>query len=111
MYATIIERMYEIGILRAMGLKQREMRSMLMSEAITITRSSGSLGMAIGIVIAYLLTNVMAEITEVPTIITISASTLASTYLVSLIICIIGMYAITYPIHKWSIVEILCYTF
>ena len=25
--------MYEIGILRAMGLKQREMRSMLMSEA------------------------------------------------------------------------------
>lgn len=111
MYSTIIERMFEIGILRAMGMKPYEVRLMLMAEAITVMVSSGSLGAIIGWFIAYLLQTNVALLTELPVITTINLGTLLSTFAVSIGISIIGMYFITRKVHKMKIMEVLRQTF
>ncbi len=111
MYSTIIERMFEIGILRAMGMKPYEVRLMLMAEAVTVMISSGSLGAIIGWFIAYLLQTNVALLTELPVVTTINIGTLISTFAVSIGISIIGMYFITRKVHKMKIMEVLRQTF
>lgn len=111
MYATMLERMFELGILRTMGLKSYEVRTMLMIEAITIMLAAGTMGMLIGILISYLLMTNMAILTEMPVVVALNISTLAMTYLWSIGICIVGMWLITQRVKNWSIVEILRHTF
>ncbi len=111
MYSTLLERMYEIGILRAIGLKPHEVRSMFMYESITVMLSSGSLGAITGWFIAYLMQTNIAILTETPVITTVSIPTLLVTFLVSILLSIIGMYFITRKIYKWSIIDVLRSTF
>ena len=111
MYSTLLERMFEIGILRAMGLKPYEVRSLFIAEAVTIMISSGSLGAIIGWFIAYLMNTVVSIITEMPASLAVSISTLLSTFLVSIAISVVGMYIITAKVKKWSIIDILRSTF
>jgi ABC-type antimicrobial peptide transport system permease subunit len=111
MYSTLLERMYEIGIMRAMGLKQREVRSMLMCESLTVMLSAGSLGMLIGIFIAYLLVSIVSIITELPSILTINYSTLAWTFLTSIGVGIVGIWAITWRTRKWRVIDTLHFSF
>ncbi|UYP47871.1 hypothetical protein NEF87_004156 [Candidatus Lokiarchaeum ossiferum] len=111
MYSTLMERMYEIGIMRAMGLKPHEMRSMLMFEAVTVMLSSGSLGAVVGWLIAYLMQTNVAIISEMPVVTAVNIGTLLSTFLVSITISIVGMFFITRKVEKWSIIEVLRSTF
>ncbi len=107
MYSTLLERMFEIGILRAMGLKPYEVRNLLIAESLTIMLSAGSAGMGIGILVAYLLQTNVAVITEMPVVVSLNLGTLASTFLVSIAVSIVGMIFITRKVRKWRVVDIL----
>ncbi len=111
MYSTIIERMFEIGILRSLGMKPYEVRLMLMAEAVTIMISSGSLGAIIGWFIAYLMQTNVSMLTELPVVTAVNVGTLVSTFLISIGISIVGMFFITRKIHKMNIMEVLRQTF
>ncbi|MHA1612063.1 MAG: ABC transporter permease [Promethearchaeota archaeon] len=111
MYSTIIERLFEIGILRAMGMKPFEVRAMLMAEAVTIMISSGSLGAIIGWFIAYLMQTNVSILTELPVVTAVNVGTLVSTFLISIGISIVGMFVITQKIHKMKIMEVLRQSF
>ena len=111
MYSTLIERMFEIGILRAMGMKPFEVRNLLIAESLTIMLSAGSCWMGIGIFVAYLLQTNVAIITEMPVIVALNFGTLASTFLVSIAVSVIGMIFITRKVRKWQIIDILRTTF
>jgi len=84
MYSTLLERMFEIGILRAMGLKSIDVRYMLMAESFTVMMSSGTLGAIVGWFIAYLLQINVSTLTEIPIVSAINVGTLLSTYLISI---------------------------
>jgi len=99
--------MFEIGILRAMGMKPHEVRNLLVAESLTIMLSAGSCGMGIGVFVAYLLQSNVAVITEMPVIVSINVGTLVSTFLVSIAISVFGMILITRKVRKWKVVEIL----
>lgn len=111
MYSTMLERMYEIGILRAMGLRQNEVRGMLMAESLTLMISSGSLGTIIGVFIAYLLMSTVGLITELPTVLTVNWGTLALTYLISIGVGIVGILGITWRTRKWRVIDTLRFSF
>jgi len=111
MYSTLLERMFEIGILRAMGLKPIEVRYMLMAESFTVMMSSGTLGAIVGWFIAYLLQINVSTLTEIPIVSAINVGTLLSTYLISIGISVIGMIIITRKVEKMSIIDVLRSTF
>ena len=107
MYSTILERMFELGILRAMGLKPAELRNMLMAEAVTILLSSGSMGAVVGWFIAWMLETNMSVITEIPAVTAVNMGTLASTFLFSVGVSIIGMFFITRKVEKMQVIDVL----
>ena len=103
--------MFEIGILRAMGLKPIDVRYLLMAESFTVMMSSGTLGAIVGWFIAYLLQVNVSALTEIPIVSAINVGTLLSTYLISIGISVIGMIIITRKVEKMSIIDVLRSTF
>ncbi|MHA1732260.1 MAG: ABC transporter permease, partial [Promethearchaeota archaeon] len=94
MYATILERTLEIGIVRAMGMKAFEVRRMFLVESMCTMLAAGIMGTVIGSVIAYLLASQTALLTEVPVLFTPPWGTIFRVFFISISLCIVGMYGI-----------------
>ncbi|MHA1898746.1 MAG: ABC transporter permease, partial [Promethearchaeota archaeon] len=110
-YSSLLERMFEVGLLRAMGLRSSNVRGIFIAESLISMLAAGTLGMLIGVFIAYMLVSNAGMITEMPTPFTIEVGTLIRTYLISITISVIGVIFITRKIKKWSIMDIFRQTF
>ncbi|MHA1784528.1 MAG: ABC transporter permease, partial [Candidatus Helarchaeota archaeon] len=111
MYAVMLERKFEIGILRALGMKIRNVRNLFLIESIIVLLSSGSVGMIIGVYCAYLLETNISLITELPVMFVIPMDTLIRVFIISIAAGIIGMYLILIKLSKQTIMEIFRQTF
>lgn len=67
MYATVLERKTEIGVLKALGMRPRMLFRMFAGESITLLLASGGIGAVTGFVLAYLLVSVQELASEIPT--------------------------------------------
>ncbi|MCP4761800.1 MAG: ABC transporter permease [archaeon] len=106
MYSTLLERMFEVGLLRSMGLKTRSVRMMFIVESLVMMIGAGTMGLFIGTTIAYLMVSNVAIITEMPTPFVIDLITMSRTYLLAISVCVLGVILITRKIGKWSIMDI-----
>jgi ABC-type antimicrobial peptide transport system permease subunit len=111
MYSTMLERMFEIGMLRSLGMRRRNVQGQFMSESMIMMLASGTLGLFIGNFIAWAMVSNIAIISEMPTPWTLDLGMLIRTYLISVGVCIAGIYAITNKIRKWTIMDIFRQTF
>ncbi|MFX0134366.1 MAG: ABC transporter permease, partial [Candidatus Hodarchaeota archaeon] len=112
MYAIILERKFEIGILRSMGMKARNVRNMFLIESMIILLSSGIMGTIIGTFTAYLLETTMGLMTEMPVIFTIPMDVLLRVFILSITFAFLGTYAILIKyFYKKSIMDIFRQTF
>ncbi len=112
MYAVIIERKFEIGILRSMGMKNRNVRNMFLIESMIILLSAGIMGTIIGTYTGYLLQTNMGLMTEMPTIFTLPIDTLLRVFILSISFAFIGTYVILVKFfYKKSIMDIFRQTF
>lgn len=67
MYASVLERKAEIGVLKALGMRPRLLFRMFAGEAMTLLLASGGIGAAAGFILAYLLISVQELVSEIPT--------------------------------------------
>ena len=112
MYAIMLERKFEIGILRSMGMKNRNVRNMFLFESMIILLSSGIMGIIIGTYTGYILETNMSLMTEMPVIFSIPIDTLSRVFILSISIAFLGTYAIlTRYLYKKSIMDIFRQTF
>ncbi len=111
MYSMMMERMFEIGVLRAMGMKTHEVRTMFIAESTTLLLAAGGLGTIIGALIAYLLQMQMGMITEIPVVFTMNWAQLLRTFGICIAVSIVGMLGITQKMSKWSIMEVFRQSF
>ncbi|MFX0034182.1 MAG: ABC transporter permease [Candidatus Hermodarchaeota archaeon] len=112
MYAVILERKFEIGILRSMGMKARNVRNMFLLESMIILLSSGIMGTIIGTYTAYLLETNMGLMTEMPIIFTIPTDVLLRVFILSISFAFLGTYVILIKyFYKKSIMDIFRQTF
>ncbi|MFW9826103.1 MAG: ABC transporter permease [Candidatus Thorarchaeota archaeon] len=112
MYAIVLERKFEIGILRSMGMKISNVRNMFLIESMIILLSAGVMGTIIGTFTAYLLETNMSLMTEMPIIFTIPYDTLARVFILSISFAFLGTYVILIKyFYKKSIMDIFRQTF
>lgn len=83
MAAAVIERRWEIGVLKALGLRKGQLFRMFLGEAIVLTLSAGIIGGAIGFGLAYLFVLQTAALIEVPVVFTLPYLTFLATFVLS----------------------------
>lgn len=110
-YSTVIERKREIGVLKALGLKNHQTRNLFMMESVIILLASSINGSLIGIFSSLINTYQQTLITEIPiAVITNMAnipwSTIFMSFSISLGSCILGMALLLRKIEKMQIIEI-----
>lgn len=112
MYAIILERKFEIGILRSMGMKARNVRNMFLIESMIILLAAGIMGTIIGTFTAYLLETTMGLMTEMPVIFTLPWDAIFRVFTLSISFAFLGTYAILIKyFYKKSIMDIFRQTF
>jgi len=111
MYAVMLERKFEIGILRALGMKTKNVRNLFIIESLIVLLSSGTMGTFIGTFSAYLLETNLGLITEMPIVFSVPFEVLARVFTISIVIGIIGMFIILRKLSKQTIMDTFRETF
>ncbi|GAH08506.1 unnamed protein product [marine sediment metagenome] len=111
MYAILLERKFEIGILRAIGLKSKNVRNMFLIESLIIMLSAGIMGMLIGTYTAYLLQSNSALISEMPLVFAFPLDTFLRVFIISITVSIIGMYLILLKLSKQTVMDVFRQSF
>ncbi|MHA1146742.1 MAG: ABC transporter permease [Promethearchaeota archaeon] len=106
MYAMMVERKFEIGVLRSMGLKARNVQNMFLIESMIVMLSAGIMGTLIGSYCAYLMETNLGLITELPVIFSIPIDTLLRVFIISISVGFIGMLIILYRFARLRIMDI-----
>ncbi len=111
MYAIMLERKFEIGILRSMGMKTRNVRNLFLIESLIIMLSSGTMGTIIGTYCAYLMETNLGLITEMPIVFSIPVDVLFRVFSLSIFFGILGIYVILIKLSRQSVMDIFRQTF
>ena len=111
MYAIMLERKFEIGILRSVGMKVKNVRKLFLIESMILMLSSGTMGTIIGVYCAYLLETNMGLMTEMPIVFEVPVDVLLRVYFISILVGFIGMYIILIRLSRQTIMDIFRQTF
>jgi len=106
-YSTIIERKKEIGIIRTLGLKGREINRLFILESLIIMISSGTIGIAVGWLTSWLVTSqLMGTLAGMPAVLYIPWNNIILVYALSVVMIFFGMKVLLRKARKQKIVEI-----
>ncbi len=96
MLATVTERTREIGIRRALGARRRDIVVQFITETTLLSSTGGLLGVALGVVIPYLVT----RLAGMATIVTVSSCVLAFSISVA-----VGLLFGIYPAYRAAVMD------
>ncbi|MHA1509324.1 MAG: ABC transporter permease, partial [Promethearchaeota archaeon] len=105
-YSTIIERKKEIGIVRTLGLKGKEIGIMFTIESLIIMLSSGTVGVIVGWITSLLLSVSMNLISGLPNIPVFPLTDMTVIFAISIIFTLLGMKVLLNKSRKKKIVDI-----
>jgi ABC-type antimicrobial peptide transport system permease subunit len=105
-YSTIIERTKEIGIIRTLGLKGKEINRLFVIESLIIMLSSGFIGVLIGWLTAWLVTSNLTLLTEMPEVLSFPLNNVIIIFSLSILFIFIGMKMLLRKLRKKKIVDI-----
>jgi len=105
-YSTILERKKEIGIIRTLGLKGKQINHLFTIEALIIMLSSGTVGVFVGWLTGLLLSTSVNLLSNLPNNPIFPLSNMIIIYSVSIIATLIGMKLLLRKVRKKKIVDI-----
>ncbi|MFX1234483.1 MAG: ABC transporter permease [Promethearchaeota archaeon] len=105
-YSTILERKKEIGIIRTLGLKGKQINHLFTIEALIIMLSSGTVGVLVGWLTGLLLSSSVNLLSNLPNNPIFPLSNMIIIYAVSIIATLIGMKLLLRKVRKKKIVDI-----
>jgi len=85
MATAVIERRWEMGVLRALGLRRSQLFRMFLAEALGVTLSAGVAGGVIGFALAWLFVLEAGSLAELPVVFTLPYVTFFATFAISVL--------------------------
>lgn len=107
MATAVIERRWEIGVLKALGLRRSQLFRMFLGEAVVLTLAAGAAGGAIGFLLAYLFALEAAMLAEIPMVFTMPYVAFLATFVISLLAGAITAHLPTRSLLRKPAAEIL----
>jgi ABC-type lipoprotein release transport system permease subunit len=107
MASTVIERRWEIGVLKALGLRRRQLFQLFLGEAVVLTLSAGLAGGAIGFTLAWLFVLQASVLMEIAVVFTMPYITFLATFAISLLAGVLAAHLPTRSLLRKSAAEIL----
>ena len=107
MATAAIERRWEVGVLKALGLRRGQLFRMFLGEAVVLTLSAGLVGGVIGFSLAYLFVVQAAALIEVPVVFALPYVTFFATFAMSLLAGGLAAYIPTRRLLQRPAAEIL----
>ena len=107
MATTVMERRREIGVLKALGLRRRQLFLLFLAEAVILTLSAGIAGGAIGFTLAWLFVLQASVLMELATAFTMPYVTFLATLAISILAGALAAYVPTRSLLRKSAAEIL----
>jgi putative ABC transport system permease protein len=107
MASTVIERRWEIGVLKALGLRRRQLFQLFLGEAVVLTLSAGLAGGAIGFTLAWLFVLQASVLMEIAVVFTMPYITFLATFAISLCAGVLAAHLPTRSLLRKSAAEIL----
>ncbi len=107
MATAVLERRWEVGVLKAVGLRRGHLFRMFAAEAVTLTVSSGLLGGGMGFLLAWLFVVQAALLMEIPVAFTLPWITFAATFLVCAFAGLLASWLPTRRMLQKPVAEIL----
>ena len=107
MATTVMERRREIGVLKALGLRRRQLFLLFLAEAVILTLSAGIAGGAIGFTLAWLFVLQASVLMELATAFTMPYVTFLATLAISILAGALAAHLPTRSLLRKSAAEIL----
>ena len=107
MATAVIERRWEVGVLKAVGLRRGHLFRMFAAEAVTLTVSSGLLGGGMGFLLAWLFVVQAASLMEVPVVFAPPWLTFVATFAVCAVAGLAASWLPTRRMLRKPVAEIL----
>jgi len=107
MATAVLERRWEVGVLKAVGLRRGQLYRMFAAEAVAVTLSSGLLGATMGFLLAWLFVVQAAVLMEIPVIFTMPWITLVATFAVCVVAGLAASWLPTRRILRRPVADIL----
>ncbi|MGA2658250.1 MAG: FtsX-like permease family protein [Verrucomicrobiota bacterium] len=107
MASTVIERQREIGVLKALGLRRRQLFRLFLGESVVLTLSAGIAGGAIGFTLAWLFVLQTAALIELAAVFTMPYLTFLATFAISVVAGALAAYLPTRRLLRKPAAEIL----
>jgi ABC-type lipoprotein release transport system permease subunit len=107
MATAVIERRWEIGVLKALGLRRRQLYRMFLGEAVVLTLSAGLTGGTIGFTLAYLFVLQTAALVEMRVVFTMPYLTFLATFAISILAGVVAARLPTRQLLRKSAADIL----
>jgi putative ABC transport system permease protein len=107
MASTVLERRREIGVLKALGLRRKQLFRLFLGEAVVLTLASGVAGGAIGFTLAWLFVLQASALMELATAFTMPYLTFLATLAISILAGALAAYLPTRTLLRKSAAEIL----
>ena len=107
MASAVLERQREIGVLKALGLRRRQLFRLFLAESVVLTLSAGIAGGAIGFTLAWLFVLQTAVLVELAAVFTMPYLTFLATFAISVVAGALAAYLPTRRLLRKPAAEIL----